>query len=261
MMPDWPPLQIVRIRAMLVFLIAVSLSPIALYSQDPLKTLPNNYRSIFDNPDVTVIRAHYGPHEKIPIHDHAAVSTVFIYLNDSSPVRIDHDGDKAFSVVRPPTVTGSFRVVAGMAERHSIENLGDKSSEFLRIELKQVSFPSEEAFRGSAPQNLRQSFDAIEFKDAGVQIERIVCAAVSNCSIKPTQAPSLLVALTALSVVANEGQQKEVIEAGAVHWLPSSQAATVIPNIGDSAHLLRIILPMDKVSGQKETKRTLNSGR
>jgi hypothetical protein len=135
-----------------------------------------------------------------------------------------------------------------MAERHSIENLGDKSSDFLRIELKQVSFPSGEAFRGSAPQNVQQSLDAIEFKDAGVQIERIVCAAVSHCSIKPTQAPSLLVAFTPVSVVANKEQQKEVIEAGAVHWLPSSQAATVIPNIGVPAHLLRIILPMDTVS-------------
>jgi hypothetical protein len=247
-MLNWPPLQMVRMRAMLAFLIAASMSPIAIHTQDPLKTLPNNYRSVFDNPAVTVIRAHYGPHEKIPVHDHAAVSTVFVYLNDSSPVRIDHDGDKAFSVVRPPTVTGSFRVVAGMAERHSIENLGDKSSDFLRIELKQVSFPSGEAFRGSAPQNVQQSLDAIEFKDAGVQIERIVCAAVSNCSIKPTQAPSLLVAFTPVSVVANKEQQKEVIEAGAVHWLPSSQAATVIPNIGVPAHLLRIILPMDTVS-------------
>lgn len=242
-----PPLQMIRTRAMLAFLIAVSLSPIAIPAQDPLKTLPNNYRSIFDNPEVTVIRAHYGPHEKIPVHDHAAVSTIFVYLNDSSPVRIDHDGDKAFSVVRPPTVTGAFRVVAGMAERHSIENLGDKSSDFLRIELKQVSFPAGEAFRGSAPQNLQQSLDAIEFKEAGVQIERIVCAADSNCSIKPTQEPSLLVAITPLSVASNDGQHKGAIEAGAVHWLPSSQAATVIPNIGDSGRLLRIILPMDTV--------------
>lgn len=242
-----PPLQMIRTRAMLAFLIAVSLSPIAIPAQDPLKTLPTNYRSIFDNSDVAVIRAHYGPHEKIPVHDHAAVSTVFVYLNDSSPVRIDHDGAKAFSVVRPPTVTGAFRVVAGMAERHSIENLGDKSSDFLRIELKQVSFPSGEAFRGSAPQNLQQSLDAIEFNEAGVQIERIVCAAAS-CSIKPTQSSSLLVAITPLSVLANDGQQKEAIEAGAVHWLPSSQEVTVIPYSGGSAHLLRIILPMDTAS-------------
>src|ERR1700761_4232996 len=219
MLPNWPPLQIVRLRALLASLIAVTSYSIALHAQDPLKTLPNNYRSIFDNPDVAVIHAHYGPHEKIPVQDHAAVSTVFVYLNDSSPVRIDHDGDKAFSVVRPPTVIGSFRVVAGMAERHSIENLGDKSSDFLRIELKQVSFPSGEAFRGSAPQNVQQSLDAIEFKEAGVHIERIVCAAASNCSIKPTQSSSLLVAITPLSLVAHEGAQKQAIEAGAVHWL------------------------------------------
>ncbi len=253
-MSYWPRPRTVRNRGMLALLIAASLSSMAIYAQDPLKTLPNNYRSVFDNAALTVIRAHYGPHEKIPVHDHAGVSTVFVYLNDSSPVRIDHDGNNQFSVVRPPTVMGSFRVVAGMAERHSIENLGDKSSDFLRIELKQVSFQQGEAFRGKAPQSLQQSLDTVEFTDSGVQIERIICAAASRCMIKPVQAPSLLVAFTPLSMVADEEQQREAIEAGAVRWLPSSQSATVIPNAASSAHLLRIILPMvpatEKLSGK-----------
>ncbi len=68
-MSYWAQSRTVRNRGMLAFLIAASLLPMTIFAQDPLKTLPNNYRSVFDNADLTVIRAHYGPHEKIPVHD------------------------------------------------------------------------------------------------------------------------------------------------------------------------------------------------
>ena len=95
----------------LFLLLGLGFVPLAAAAQDPLVTLPSNYRSIFDNADVAVIRAHYGPHEKIPVHDHTAFSTIFVYLNDSGQVRIDHAEDgKVDSVVRPPTVKGAYRV-------------------------------------------------------------------------------------------------------------------------------------------------------
>ena len=118
------------VNSMLGLLVVASSFSISTRAQDPLVTLPNNYRSIFDNSSVTVIYAHYGPYEKIPVHDHSSLSTVFVYLSDSGPVRIDHAEETPFSVIRPPTVKGSFRVAAGQAERHSIENLGDTSSDF-----------------------------------------------------------------------------------------------------------------------------------
>jgi hypothetical protein len=219
--------------------------PSAAGAQDPLLTLPNNYRSIFDNADVAVIRAHYGAHEKIPVHDHTAFATVFIYLNDAGQVRIDHAEDgKVESVVRPPTVTGAYRVAAGIAERHSIENLGDSSSDFLRVELKYVSLASlKEPFRGKAPSSLKQNQDATEFTAPGLQIERIVCVEASPCTVKPSPSPSLLVAFTPLEVASTPTGRKERVEAGAVRWVASSQGLAVTSGGAAPPHILRLILP------------------
>jgi hypothetical protein len=214
-------------------------------AQDPLVTLPNNYRNIFDNGDVAVIRAHYGAHEKIPVHDHTAFATVFVYLSDSGQVRIDHMEDgKVEPVVRPPTVKGSYRVAQGIAERHSIENLGDTSSDFLRVELKRVSLASlKDPFRGKAPASLAASADAVEFSAPGLAIERIICVGSEPCAVKPSASASLLVAFGPVDLVGAAG--KERLEAGAVRWVAASQEATVSAESGGPAHVLRILLPAE----------------
>ncbi len=193
--------------------------------QDPLKLLPANYKLTFSNPAVTVIRAHYGPHEKLPVHDHTSFSTVFVYLNASGPVRIDHaePGEEPHSVTRPPTTLGSYRVAPGIVERHSIENLSATPSDFLRIELKHVSLDLKEPFRGQAPKSLAGDSDTTEFTSPGLQIERVLCAGPTPCPVKPNPAPSLLVDLPS----------------GAVRWLPAATAGS-IPVPG---HILRILLP------------------
>jgi hypothetical protein len=218
--------------------------PQATPAQDPLLTLPNNYKLIFDNAEVAVIRAHYGAHEKIPVHDHTAFATVFVYLSDSGQVRIDHAEDgKIEAVVRPPTVKGAYRVAAGIAERHSIENLGDTSSDFLRIELKHVSLATlKEPFRGKAPSSLTQSQDAVEFSAPGLQIERIVCVQASPCSVKPLPSPSLIVSFTPIEVASTPGK-KEAMEAGAVRWVPASQGLAIASNSSAPEQILRIVLP------------------
>jgi hypothetical protein len=229
----------------LALLFAVGYGPIAACAQDPLVTLPNNYRVVLDNSDVAVIRAHYGAHEKIPVHDHTAFATVFVYLNDSGAVRIDHVGDgKVESVVRPPTVKGAYRVAPGIAERHSIENLGDTSSEFLRVELKKVSLDLKEPFRGKAPQSLAEGMDSVEFTAPGVQIERIVCVGPSPCAVKSSTGPSLVIAFTPL-YLGTGSAGKEKLGAGAVRWMPASEGATITPEgyPGIPGHILRILLP------------------
>ncbi len=67
-------------------------------------TLPPNYNTILENQTFRIIQVHYGPHEKVPIHDHPDTPTVYVYLNNSGPVRITHeekDGSQS-SLVRPP---------------------------------------------------------------------------------------------------------------------------------------------------------------
>jgi len=244
-MPHRPHSLAPCLNRSIALLIVLGLWSVAACAQDPLVTLPNNYSSAFDNSAVAVIRAHYGPHEKIAVHDHSSLSTVFVYLNDSGQVRIDHAeaGEKPTSVIRPPTIKGSFRVIAGQAERHSIENLGDTSSDFLRVELKQVSLGLKDPFRGRAPQSLAQSQDSVEFTDPAVQIERIVCVGSPTCPIKSSPAPSLIIAFTPMCVTVAGSEKREKLDAGAVRWLPSSQASAITPDAASPAHILRILLP------------------
>jgi hypothetical protein len=211
-------------------------------AQDPLTTLPKNYQKIFENENVTVIRAHYGGHEKIPVHDHPAVATVFVYLNNSGQVRIDHAEatGKVVPAVRPPTVLGSYRVAAGLAERHSIENLGDADSDFLRVELKRANLNVPEPFRGKAPASLTQSEDVIEFSNPAVDVERIVCAGPTPCPVKANAAGSLLIALSPLDIELSTG---ESMATGEVRWLAPGEKARIGAQGAGTAHVLRILLP------------------
>ena len=228
-----------------LLLLLLALDATSSHAQDPLKLLPENYKLIFENTDVAVIRAHYGPHERIPVHDHTAFATVFVYLDDSGPVRIDHAeaGEKPSSVTRPPTVKGAYRVAPGIAERHSIENLGETSSDFLRVEMRRVTLSLKQPFRGRAPDSLAASQDAIEFTDSAVSIERIICTGPASCPVEPSPAPSLLIAFSPASTSADSSGPERHLEAGGVQWLPPSHGARVTPATASPAHLLRILLP------------------
>jgi hypothetical protein len=95
----------------------------------------------------------YGPLEKLPVHDHSAKPTVYVYLSDSGPVRFSRVEQPPFSLVRPAETAGSFRFSPGRLEKHEVENLGQIPTEFLRVELTLLplgyqgnSFRSSKAF-------------------------------------------------------------------------------------------------------------------
>ena len=132
----------------------VGLSVACVFAQDPTVAFPNNYRKVLENADVVVLRAHYGPHESVGVHDHSDHPTVYVYLNDSGPVRFVHEPENVI-LTRPPTHTGAYRVSPGRKERHSVVNLTDKPSDYLRVELKKVPLGTlKHEFRGSVPETL-----------------------------------------------------------------------------------------------------------
>jgi hypothetical protein len=200
--------------------IAISLWSCGISAQDPVKAFPKNYSLVLDNKAVAVIRVHYGPHEKVGVHDHSNYPTIYVYLSDSGPVRFQHYEEKPFTLDRPPAVKGSFRVSPGRPERHTVENLGDIPTDFLRVELKQVPLKLMSPFRGHAPASLSQDLSNVEFKDGYVQIQRIICVEPEACPVKASAAPSLIVALTPLQLT--EGSKSaEKLEDGAVRWIPT----------------------------------------
>jgi len=205
-------------------------------------SLPKNYQTILDNPDVLVMRVHYGPHEFVPMHDHSAYPTVYVYLNDSGEVRIDHEPPNAFSVTRPPTRIGAFRIAPGMKERHSITNLSDLPSDFLRVELKSIpSTAIKQVFRSEAPTEPYHSISDTPYDNLAVRIVRDVCVVDEKCTGGSENAPSVLVVIPLKPT--NERKQNPVI------WLPANKSPYALKQVqsiegrDEPYELLRIVLP------------------
>ena len=218
-------------------LVLLTLASVA-RGQDPVAAYPKNYSVALDNDLVTVVRVHYGPREKLGVHDHSKNPTVYVYLSDSGPVRFQHFEEQGFTLTRPATANGAFRISPGRLEQHSVENLGETSSDFLRVELKQIPLGRfKQAFRGAAPRSLSEIRASVEFKSPFVEVQRVICAGPQACSIDPAPAPSLIVAFTQVLE-----QQTDSLEPGAVRWLPSTKGLTIASRTG-SAHLLRILVP------------------
>ena len=195
-------------------------------AQDPVAAFPNNYKTVLDNDVVSMIRVHYRPHEKLGVHDHSRFPTIYVYLSEP------------FVLVRPATFEGAFRVSPGRLERHSVENLGGISSEFLRVELKQLRLGNwERSFRGSRPANLTQATRAIEFDSPEVQVQRIVCTTGTACDDIPPGAPSLLVAFSTLKVKrSSSAGDLQLMRNGDVFWVPGSEALSIVPESQAPAH-------------------------
>jgi hypothetical protein len=209
-------------------------------AQDPTVAFPNNYHNVLENSDVVVLRAHYGPHESIGVHDHSDHPTVYVYLDDSGPVRFVHEPENVI-LTRPPTHTGAYRVSPGRRERHSIVNLSDKPSDYLRVELKKVPLGTlKQQFRASAPETLEQG-TRVEFDDPVLRIERVICDAGATCALPEESSPSVLVAFSPAELL-ERGKAKAFPEDSSTLWLREGEGAGVRATSSAPAHLLRIIL-------------------
>ena len=94
---------------------------------DPVKVDPKHYKVEFENDQVRLLHATYGPHEKSPMHNHPDYAAVQV---TEANARETIEGGKATESIGNPGV-GS-----GKAMRHSLENLGDKPFETYILEFK-----------------------------------------------------------------------------------------------------------------------------
>ncbi len=205
--------------------------------------LPMNYQLVLDNAEVRVLRVHYGPHEKVAVHDHPAFPTVFTYLNDSGVVRLSHvDGSKLVPVDRPPTHAGAFRIAPGRFERHSVENLGDAPSDYLRVELKSMAPGTiSDEFRGPAPAQPLLTGTSVVYDNPALRVERVICDPGSTCTLAAEPAPSVLIAITPAALMGGSAAQMLSLEQPA-SWLPAGQRSAVRSAGAAPAQMLRIVL-------------------
>lgn len=96
---------------------------------DPVRVAPEHYKVEFDNPQVRVLRAHYGPHEGGPEHEHI-LDRVMVYLTDANVKVTDHKGNVQVMHAK----AGDVRM--GGAATHKEENLSLLPFEVLVVEFK-----------------------------------------------------------------------------------------------------------------------------
>ena len=110
-------------------------------AQQPYSTLPRNYKLEFENQWVRISRVKYEPGDRLPVHSHPSIPTVYVYLTDGGPIRFIHKG-APFTLERPAVKAGGVRFNRNAkVETHETEYLGESASEYLRIELKTVPGP------------------------------------------------------------------------------------------------------------------------
>ena len=231
-----------RVRVLIRRLLGVTVCCSAMCAaQQGANDLPANYKTVLTKSFVKVIRVHYGPHEKVPVHDHPATSTVYVYLNDSGPVRITHFDEKEqpSSLVRPPTHTGAFRVSPGRIERHSVENLSDIPSDFLRVELPGLVLGDNLEFRGKAPDDLSHDLSAVEFETQGLTVSRTVCVDVAPCEVRRSSAQSVVIAFSDVFLNESSARGKRTeLKFGEVLAVPAGVRLSVSEAGHEPAHIL-----------------------
>jgi hypothetical protein len=226
-------------------LVALTLSAATLAAQHATIDAPGAYRTQFENEWVRVVRAHYGPNARIPVHAHPDGITTYVYLNDSGPVRFEHTGPGRRVATRRPTVAGTFRIAGGAGESHEVVNTSEVPSDFVRVELKTEGAgraPSFRGRRGSYPAG--ENATDVQFTSAQMRITRLIVAPGQSMDLTtPDDEPALLVALTgARLTVARASSLELTMAVGGEHWIEPRQREHVSNTGGKAAEFLRFDL-------------------
>lgn len=212
-------------------------------AQNSLETLPNNYTLVMENEWARVIKVHYAPHEKVPVHSHTIGPAVYVYLADGGPVRFQHTEPQRMLAIRPPVTQGSFRMYHAVVEKHEVENTSDLSSDFLRIELKASTTEDQRPTGRFEPPTVApgQNWEKIEYEDDNIRIVRSICGQHQVCDTRQVLSAGLEIAFTPATLV-QSGTKVEDLElrAGQVRWIPPIASEAVWNSGGSTSHRLRI---------------------
>ena len=220
----------------------VALSATVLTAQDATKSAPGAYRTQFENDFVHLIRVHYGPNEKVPVHEHPTAVTVYIYLNASGPVEFRHVEDKRVAT-RQPTTAGSFRVSRGGDEHHEAVNTTATPSDFMRVEFKtDPGGPGAPFFREAMKAYpATENATDVKFVNAQMRITRLIIAPGKTLDQSTAaREPALIVALTDGTLSGLRSDAATAIAAGQERWLDAGQQARLANTGTVLAELLRI---------------------
>ena len=117
-----------RIILSVVAVVALAGAVVILRAQDAAKVDAKHYTVAFENDQVRVLKAHYGPGEKSTMHSHP--NTVAMFLTDAK-------GRFTFPDGKSEDFNGKAGdVIWNEAKVHLPENIGDKAFDVVLVELK-----------------------------------------------------------------------------------------------------------------------------
>jgi hypothetical protein len=194
----------------LYILILIALPFSTVTGQDPTKAAPDSYKLQLENEFVKVLRVTYAPHAKVPIHDHSRFPAAYVYLSDSGPIRFIHSHWDDPVLTRPATRAGSFRLSPTRFEdeTHAVENNGELTSEFLRIEIK-TDAPNRQSLSGRfAPfdGDRRSGINKQEFENSQLRVTRIIARAGVGLDVLASRDEPTLVVVIAGAGDLSKGQ-------------------------------------------------------
>ncbi|MBO0720932.1 MAG: hypothetical protein J2P41_08915 [Blastocatellia bacterium] len=188
-----------------------------------------------------IVRVHYGPHEKIPVHNHARLPVAYVYLNNAGPVIFKHIGWDNPALTRPATTVGSFRLspTTFIEETHEVENTSDVPSEFLRVEFKTYTVDRDSLIgrhiRGDYPSG--KNHQKVEFENGQMRITRLICEPRQSIEVEIISPdPALFIALSDANfrLIEGKGEAKQTrLSLGQEIWMPSAGIAR-FENMGNS---------------------------
>lgn len=239
------------------------------FPQDAVKVAPQAYRLQLDNEWVKVTRVHYGPHEKIPAHNHSRWPAAYVYLNDSGPIIFRHVGWDHPILTRPPTKAGSFRLspTTAVNEIHEVENPTALPSDFLRVEFKTRPVGRKTLggryYREQYPAG--ENFRKVQFENEQICVTRLVCPAGQSLSVvtSPSE-PALLIILSTgpvRSIRAETNTRQSTLGQGQTIWLAGGRLER-LDNLGDEPlELLRFDFKTGPVNSRWRKKQGEVKGR
>ncbi len=190
---------------------------ICVSGQDPYVIDPTHFHLVFENAWARVTRVTYGPHESSPVHEHPPTpTTIYIYVTDGGEFRFKHmTGMKVAgtTITRPAVKAGAIRFAHSAPETHSVEYLGDRPTEYIRIELRTdpVDLPIRNIRIPPPSMDPAKSAVLDEFENAQIRILRVICAAGERCPASQNPGDPAIVTIMG-------GPDK-----GSVSWSPATE--------------------------------------
>jgi len=199
--------------------------PLLSFGQDPTKAAPDSYKLQFENEWLRILRVNYAAKGRVPVHDHSKGPAMYVYLNDSGPIRFTHSDWDHPLLVRPAVKAKSFRLSPTRFdnETHAVENPNDTASDFLRIELR-TEAPNRASLVGRFPPQKFARANGLNrqvFDNSQVRVTRLSPAEGRILTITAdADQPTLVI------VVSGGSSEKVTVRAGDTFWLAPGRQKT-----------------------------------